>query len=107
MNNTAYKIKVMQAHLDGKDVESNAYGDDCWRVAFEPTWDWLNRNYRIKEEKPDIKVDPYVGKIAIHKRYKGQFIIQKCLESVYIIHDVHYMDIESIKKDWYIQGEDF
>lgn len=52
---TAGKIAVMQAYLDGKQIQvchNNEWKD--WVISLAPTWDWGNHKYRIKpeEEKP-------------------------------------------------------
>ena len=68
MNNTAYKIIVMQAYLDGKEIECKAkYREDNWSLDRHPTWSWTQCDYRIKEEKPDIKssnIDKLAKEIA-------------------------------------------
>nr|DAI38116.1 MAG TPA: hypothetical protein [Caudoviricetes sp.] len=47
---TAERIKIMQAFVDGKLIEFK----DCmgrWCVAVNPSWDWdSDREYRIKSE---------------------------------------------------------
>src|SRR5579872_84358 len=47
--NTKDKIAVMQAYLDGKEIEFKTPDDPDWRKhEIEPQWDWSNNDYRIK-----------------------------------------------------------
>ncbi len=46
---TKEAIKVMQAFVDGKEVDVRRLLDgSVWMPAGAPCWDWLNGNYRIK-----------------------------------------------------------
>ena len=57
---TAYKIKVMQAYLEGKPIEFvNRYENwEVWQGDREPMWNWANSIYRVKEPtKPSINWD--------------------------------------------------
>lgn len=46
---TKEAIRVMQAFVDGKEVEvQRLLAGSCWIPAGAPCWDWLNGNYRIK-----------------------------------------------------------
>jgi hypothetical protein len=46
---TIEAIKVMQAFVDGKELEVlSPVRNGCWLKAMTPSWDWLNCNYRIK-----------------------------------------------------------
>lgn len=46
---TKEAIKVMQAYVDGKEVEAQRpIAGSCWIRASEPRWDWFNYIYRIK-----------------------------------------------------------
>jgi hypothetical protein len=51
---TAEAIKVMQAYVDGADVEFTRNGQG-WDAAANPAWDWAEFNFRIKP-KPKIEV---------------------------------------------------
>ena len=47
---TRYSITVMQAFLDGKEIESYAYNnceEEGWEKDYCPQWDWNALNYRI------------------------------------------------------------
>ena len=51
---TADYIKVMQAYVEGKQIQ---YDDDgIWIDIDDPDWDWHNCEYRIK---PEIKCRPF------------------------------------------------
>ena len=61
---TEEKIKVMQAYIEGKTIESalhsssNTGPDDpslVWETSFKPTWSWNDTYYRIKDEKQPAK----------------------------------------------------
>ena len=43
---TIEAIRVMQAFVDGKEVQSMYAGN--WQTVTVPRWDWPNYNYRIK-----------------------------------------------------------
>ena len=47
--NTIDKIKVMQAEVDGKDIEWVSIGYDSW-TPFAGVWNWGSYYYRIKPE---------------------------------------------------------
>jgi hypothetical protein len=44
---TIEAIRIMQAFVDGKEVESEI-PNGCFVKAMTPSWDWFNGNYRIK-----------------------------------------------------------
>ena len=46
---TKEAIRVMQAYVDGKEVEvESRITNGCFVKAMTPSWDWFNSNYRIK-----------------------------------------------------------
>lgn len=46
---TIEAIRVMQAYVDGKEVDVRRLLDgSVWMPSGAPCWDWLNGNYRIK-----------------------------------------------------------
>lgn len=54
---TKEAIKVMQAFVDGKEIECKRDGDTVWEGGMiYPGWHWDTRNYRIK---PEPKYRPY------------------------------------------------
>jgi hypothetical protein len=62
-------IRIMQAFVDGKEVEHRYNG--MWVKIYVPRWDWDNTEYRIK---PTAKLRPWtadevpVGAILRYKR---------------------------------------
>jgi len=50
---TSHMISVMQAWMDGKEIEyrlSSFYPD--WRATDTPAWNWADAEYRIKRKTP-------------------------------------------------------
>lgn len=57
---TKEKIAVMQACVDGKQIQIIYYDDDKWvdwHSETDPVWNWGRCEYRIKPEEP--KYRPY------------------------------------------------
>jgi hypothetical protein len=78
-DNTIEMINVMQAYVDGKEIE---YQDnDNWLKTNYPSWDWKNFVYRIKPEPILIPLD-YIND---QKRFYNSIIKQKHLFSDEII----------------------
>lgn len=53
---TKYMIEVMQAYVDGKQVEHSLTGD-TWHILRTPYWDWQGLSYRIAETPDSINWD--------------------------------------------------
>jgi len=52
------KISVMQAYLDGAEVEiSLLRAPEFWETPSSFKWDWRKFNYRVKQTKPSINWD--------------------------------------------------
>jgi hypothetical protein len=66
---------------------------------------WFGETH-ILRDKQKIKIDPYVGKIAVEKEGRQKGIIEMDEEGWYTIRNDEYRTIKLLKKDWYIQGED-
>lgn len=73
---TAEKIAVMQAYLDGKQIEI-LMPNGHW-IKFDipnPTWNWQDSDYRIKEEvvlyKRYLYKSQMDGKQYVHTHHKG------------------------------------
>jgi len=61
---TKQKIEVMQAFIDGKEIEfKQRFQNDHYRTANTPDWNFVNYAYRIKPSEPE-----YV--YPIYKRLK-------------------------------------
>lgn len=54
MKTTKKKIEIMQAFEDGKKIECRSSGLEWkeWILLQEPTWNWAECDYRVKEEPP-------------------------------------------------------
>ena len=64
-------IKVMQAWVDGNEVESRLLGKIEWLPTDIPQWDWAWNNYRIK---PTSTLRPWTADevpLGAWLRYKG------------------------------------
>ena len=57
---TKAKIKVMEHFVRGGEVEYIETGFDDWRIANDPSWDWYNYDYRIKEETLKIVIEKWL-----------------------------------------------
>lgn len=57
---TEEKIKIMQAFVDGKEIEFALQGDlSQWMLTETPRWNWAYCTYRIKPEPKNPKVRPF------------------------------------------------
>lgn len=54
---TKYLIAVMQAYVDGKQIQYTAAESECWTDVKSPEWD-PNYDYRIK---PEPKYRPFAN----------------------------------------------
>lgn len=56
---TEKMIEVMKAYTKGKPIEYKMiHGEDNWAdVIDNPSWDWLNYEYRIKSEIKQRLID--------------------------------------------------
>ena len=45
---TIESIRIMQAYVDGKEVESKLIGTYDWVLDKNPSWNWFNYDFRIK-----------------------------------------------------------
>lgn len=59
--NTQEKIEIMQAYLDGKEIEVRAKGLRNWNVCHtRPEWDWNGCEYRVKKAPKYRVIDDVV-----------------------------------------------
>lgn len=68
---TIEAIRVMQAFVDGKEVEWNYRGIERWETIISPKWNWIDNEYRIKPTpvlRPWTADEVPIGAIL---RYKG------------------------------------
>lgn len=55
---TKKQIEVMQAFIDGKEIEfKKRFQSDNYKKANTPNWDFLNFEYRIKPSEPVVAVN--------------------------------------------------
>lgn len=54
MKTTPEMIAVMQAYVDGKEIEALFGTDTAWIKVELPFWDWQRNNYRIREVPDSI-----------------------------------------------------
>ena len=56
------KIEVMEAFERGEEIELKNYDND-WIVYGEPSWDWVNNEYRIKPKpKKTVTIEKWLCK---------------------------------------------
>jgi len=60
---TSEAITVMQAYVDGAEIE---IGPE-WATVKEPTWTWTYSEYRIKPGPREFWIDPKKGVVSIGK----------------------------------------
>lgn len=74
MKTTKEMIAVMQAYVDGKEIEIlNSMGN--WITVIEPFWNWQIINYRVKETPEYVPftfedAEFLIGKVVKHKKDK-------------------------------------
>lgn len=56
---TLKAIKVMQAYVDGKDVEFRSIRCSNWHSVNKPTWNFHINEYRIKRVSRKIYINEY------------------------------------------------
>lgn len=72
---TEEKIKVMQAYVDGKQIQTRAalFKGNWVDVNIEPSWDWALNDYRIKPEVKKPTYRPYKDTEEMIADYKERF----------------------------------
>ena len=69
------KIEVMQAALDGAEIEIEDYGQDNWALAMHPPeWNWQVFNYRIKPENKQVPFDSEDFERILNKKLKHKLL---------------------------------
>lgn len=74
MKTTKEKIAVMQAHLDGKIIQSCmicSSNQSIWLDCPKPSWSWNCINYRVKPEPKSVPLtsaEDLVGKMVRAKK---------------------------------------
>jgi hypothetical protein len=84
---TKESIRVMQAFVDGKDVESMYNG--VWSIIYVPRWNWDDTKYRIK---PTATLRPWTAdEVPL-----GAWALEKTnRERRWLIIDVHDQEFRS------------
>lgn len=54
MTDIDHMIAVMQAAKEGKAIQRRHLHDtdECWRDSPDPSWNWVQFDYRVKPEEP-------------------------------------------------------
>ena len=56
-------IKIMEHFMNGGEVECVETGLNDWKIANDPSWNWYDYNYRIKEEpKQKVTIEKWLIK---------------------------------------------
>ena len=66
---TQDKIDVMQAWMDGHEIESRCRtkgNDGQWRIVADPNWNWRLSEYRVMEEEAEPVTDRLHERILAH-----------------------------------------
>ena len=61
---TRKAIEVMQAWIDGEEIEWYSSVSGWTRVNTVPLWEWYEHKYRIKPKPRSIWVNEYEGQIS-------------------------------------------
>lgn len=69
---TKEMIEVMQAYVDGKQIEYSYKGQNHWRDSEESGWDWVKFDFRIKPEK---KYRPYKDANEMIADWAKRFVV--------------------------------
>ena len=86
MKTTAEMIAIMQAYVDGKEIEMCAYGTCDWLVIplnRQPLWNWGDYSYRVKKQPEYIPftfedAEILMGKVVKHKTANHLAAITSC-----------------------------
>ena len=86
------QIEIMTHYLNGGEIECVEKGNDNWEIVTNPSWNWYDYNYRIKEE-PKQKVT--IEKWLIKDVNNGEYFIMESseIETYY----KHYKQIKLIE----------
>jgi len=82
MKDLATKIKIMQAALDGKEIDRYVGPTYGWLGLDNPkevNYDWTNQDYRIKPEPMEFWVNVYENRSGYLHRSKAS--AKDCLQS--------------------------
>ena len=63
-------MEVMEHFGNGGEVEYTETGFNKWRIANDPSWNWYDYNYRIKETKPKVTIEKWLMQNIADKEYR-------------------------------------
>ena len=55
-------MEIMEHFGNGGEVEYTETGFNKWRIANDPSWNWYDYNYRIKEQKQKVTIEKWLIK---------------------------------------------
>ena len=55
-------IKVMQHYENGGEIEYKAKNSNDWYGLITPSWNWLEYDYRVKEQKQKVTIEKWLVK---------------------------------------------
>ena len=55
-------IKVMQHYENGGEVEYSNRESNIWSGASTPVWNWVDYDYRIREQKQKVTIEKWLVK---------------------------------------------
>ena len=64
------QIEIMTHYLNGGEVECVETGFDDWKIANDPSWNWYDFDYRIKEPKQKVTIEKWLMQSTIDKEYR-------------------------------------
>ena len=84
MKTTEEMIAVMQAYVDGKELE--IFDGKVWHHVNIPFWNWKDVDYRVKETPEYVPftfddAEFLIGKVVKHKKDKWVELITYCSEN--------------------------
>lgn len=65
------QAEVMLAYAEGKEIERYT-NMASWMLDDDPTWNWIDNDYRVKKTPKVVKLWAYVGPSGqIERRFEG------------------------------------
>ena len=58
IEDTKKAIEVMQAFVDGKEIQCRSHNHSHWKYA-NPDWNFTNCEYRVKPEPKEVWINMY------------------------------------------------
>ena len=79
---TIEAIRIMQAYVDGKEVECWHHGLEGWDTTKNPSWNWVNCTFR---RKPTATLRPWTADevpLGAWMRFKNMNVTRSMIVSV-------------------------